>query len=104
MAGSNRIPASSLTQEVPLTVERVGIYARVSTRDQSPEMQLRDLRAYAAQARGFEAVEYVDTRLPRRKAEPSCTRPTHKRHPQAPPRRRSGMALRPLHQAFAARS
>jgi DNA invertase Pin-like site-specific DNA recombinase len=39
---------------------RIGIYARVSTKDQSCEMQLLDLRTYCA-ARGFEAVrEYVD--------------------------------------------
>ena len=39
---------------------RVGIYARVSTKDQSCEMQLRDLRSYCA-ARGLEVVrEYVD--------------------------------------------
>jgi DNA invertase Pin-like site-specific DNA recombinase len=39
---------------------RIGIYARVSTKDQSCEMQLRDLRAYCA-ARGFNLVrEYVD--------------------------------------------
>src|SRR5258705_5076531 len=39
---------------------RIGIYARVSTKDQSCELQLRDLRAYCS-ARGFEAVrEYVD--------------------------------------------
>jgi DNA invertase Pin-like site-specific DNA recombinase len=39
---------------------RVGIYARVSTKDQSCEMQIRDLRAYCA-ARGFEpAREYID--------------------------------------------
>jgi DNA invertase Pin-like site-specific DNA recombinase len=39
---------------------RIGIYARVSTKDQSCEMQLRDLRAYCA-ARSFDAVaEYVD--------------------------------------------
>ena len=39
---------------------RMGIYARVSTKDQSCEMQLRDLRAYCA-ARGFDPVrEYVD--------------------------------------------
>ncbi len=38
----------------------MGIYARVSTKDQSCEMQLRDLRIYCA-ARGFEpAREYVD--------------------------------------------
>ena len=40
---------------------RVGIYARVSTRDQSCEMQLRDLRAYCI-ARQLSIVrEYVDT-------------------------------------------
>jgi DNA invertase Pin-like site-specific DNA recombinase len=39
---------------------RVAIYARVSTKDQSCELQLRDLRAYCA-ARRFSAVhEYVD--------------------------------------------
>src|SRR5580700_1902413 len=39
---------------------RIGIYARVSTKDQSCELQLRDLRAYCA-ARGFDLVrEYVD--------------------------------------------
>src|SRR5580698_9124552 len=40
---------------------RVAIYARVSTADQQCEMQLRDLRQYAA-ARGWSLVdEYVDT-------------------------------------------
>jgi DNA invertase Pin-like site-specific DNA recombinase len=39
---------------------RISIYARVSTKDQSCEMQIRDLRAYCA-ARGFELIrEYVD--------------------------------------------
>ena len=39
---------------------RFGIYARVSTKDQSCELQVRDLRAYCA-ARGFDLVrEYVD--------------------------------------------
>jgi DNA invertase Pin-like site-specific DNA recombinase len=39
---------------------RIGIYARVSTKDQSCELLVRDLRAYCA-ARGFELVrEYVD--------------------------------------------
>lgn len=39
---------------------RVAIYARVSTKDQSCEMQLRDLREYCA-SRGFTHVrEYVD--------------------------------------------
>ena len=39
---------------------RIGIYARVSTKDQSCELQVRDLRSYCA-ARGFDlAREYVD--------------------------------------------
>jgi DNA invertase Pin-like site-specific DNA recombinase len=39
---------------------RAAIYARVSTTDQSPEMQLEELRTYA-ERRGFEiAGEYVD--------------------------------------------
>jgi DNA invertase Pin-like site-specific DNA recombinase len=39
---------------------RTAIYARVSTKDQSCELQLRDLRTYCA-ARGFQDVrEYVD--------------------------------------------
>ncbi len=40
---------------------RVAIYARVSTSEQSPEMQLRDLRELA-ERRGFAVVqEYIDT-------------------------------------------
>jgi DNA invertase Pin-like site-specific DNA recombinase len=39
---------------------RIGIYARVSTRDQSCQLQIRDLRAYCM-ARGLDLVrEYVD--------------------------------------------
>jgi DNA invertase Pin-like site-specific DNA recombinase len=39
---------------------RIGIYARVSTKDQSCELQLRDLRTYC-QARGVDLVrEYID--------------------------------------------
>jgi DNA invertase Pin-like site-specific DNA recombinase len=39
---------------------RIGIYARVSTKDQSCELQVRDLRSYCT-ARGFDLVrEYVD--------------------------------------------
>jgi DNA invertase Pin-like site-specific DNA recombinase len=39
---------------------RIAIYARVSTKDQSCDLQLRDLRAYCA-ARGFSVLrEYVD--------------------------------------------
>jgi DNA invertase Pin-like site-specific DNA recombinase len=43
-----------------LVATRVAIYARVSTGEQSPEAQLRELRAYAA-FRGFDVTrEYVD--------------------------------------------
>src|SRR5664280_2952539 len=42
------------------TTTRAAIYARVSTCEQSTESQLRDLRQYVA-ARGYNAVEYVDT-------------------------------------------
>lgn len=39
---------------------RIALYARVSTKDQSCDLQLRDLRTYCA-VRGFEAAhEYVD--------------------------------------------
>ena len=39
---------------------KIGIYARVSTKDQSCELQIRDLRAYCM-ARGFDLVrEYID--------------------------------------------
>src|SRR5271170_1337347 len=39
---------------------RIGIYARVSTKDQSCELQVRDLRAYCG-ARGLDLVgEYID--------------------------------------------
>jgi DNA invertase Pin-like site-specific DNA recombinase len=39
---------------------RVGIYARVSTKDQSCELQLRDLRAYCAARQLVVVREYVD--------------------------------------------
>ena len=40
--------------------KRVAIYARVSTLDQKPQMQLRELRAYAKQRRLNLAYEFVD--------------------------------------------
>lgn len=40
---------------------RVGIYARVSTKDQSCDLQLRDLRAYCAARQLTVIGEYVDT-------------------------------------------
>jgi len=61
MAVSKRNTASSHAQESPLTIARVALYARVSTcNGQDPEMQLRELREYAAR-RGWEiAAEYID--------------------------------------------
>ncbi len=40
--------------------KRVAIYARVSTLDQKPQMQLRELRAYAKQRRLNLAYDFVD--------------------------------------------
>jgi DNA invertase Pin-like site-specific DNA recombinase len=42
------------------TPARVAIYAHVSTNEQSPKLQLHDLRQYAT-ARGLSLTEYVDT-------------------------------------------
>jgi DNA invertase Pin-like site-specific DNA recombinase len=39
---------------------RVAIYARVSTKDQSCDMQLRDLRAYCAARGSGQVTEYID--------------------------------------------
>ena len=43
-----------------MTTNRAAIYARVSTSDQTCENQLLELRRYC-EARGWQAVEYVDT-------------------------------------------
>ena len=40
--------------------KRIVIYARVSTLDQNPDMQLRELRAYAKRAGFVVAAELVD--------------------------------------------
>jgi hypothetical protein len=53
MAAHQRNTASSLTQEPPVTIARVALYARVSTLNgQDPEMQLSELREYASAAAG----------------------------------------------------
>ncbi len=49
-----------MAKDEVITPARVAIYARVSTNEQSPELQLRDLRQYAT-ARGLAVSEYVDT-------------------------------------------
>jgi len=61
MAVSKRNTASSLTQEPPLTIARVALYARVSTLNgQYPEMQLSELREYASRRGWTITSEYVD--------------------------------------------
>jgi DNA invertase Pin-like site-specific DNA recombinase len=61
MAVSKRNTASSHAQEPPLTIARVALYARVSTcNGQDPEMQLRELREYAARRGWTITAEYVD--------------------------------------------
>jgi DNA invertase Pin-like site-specific DNA recombinase len=42
------------------SIKAAAIYARVSTADQTCDLQLRDLREYCAR-RGWQALEYVDT-------------------------------------------
>jgi DNA invertase Pin-like site-specific DNA recombinase len=50
-----------LTQEPPLIIARVALYARVSTLNgQDPEMQLLDLREYASRRGWTVTGEYVD--------------------------------------------
>src|SRR5215469_2558813 len=61
MAVSKRNTRSPHTQEVPTTINRVALYARVSTLNgQDPEMQLLELREYAARRGWIVSGEYVD--------------------------------------------
>jgi len=61
MAVHQRNTASSLTQEPPLTIARVALYARVSTcNGQDPEMQLRELREYSSRRGWSITSEYID--------------------------------------------
>jgi DNA invertase Pin-like site-specific DNA recombinase len=61
MAVSKRNTASPLTQEPPLTIARVALYARVSTLNgQDPEMQLSELREYSSRRGWTITSEYVD--------------------------------------------
>jgi DNA invertase Pin-like site-specific DNA recombinase len=61
MAVHQRNTVSPLTQEPPLTIARVALYARVSTLNgQDPEMQLYELREYASRRGWTITAEYVD--------------------------------------------
>ena len=62
MTKQNCTSAHRSPQEVPISISRVALYARVSTSNghQDPEMQLAELREYAGR-RGWEIVgEYTD--------------------------------------------
>ena len=61
MAVHHRNTASSHAQGPPLSIARVALYARVSTLNgQDPEMQLSELREYAARRGWTTTGEYVD--------------------------------------------
>jgi DNA invertase Pin-like site-specific DNA recombinase len=61
MARIQRTTTSSFSQQTPVTIARVALYARVSTLNgQDPEMQLRELREYASRRGWMVAKEYVD--------------------------------------------
>lgn len=61
MAANKRSTSSRHTQELPLTISRVALYARVSTLNgQDPEMQLTELREYAVRRGWTIHGEYVD--------------------------------------------
>ncbi len=61
MAINQRNTASFRAQEVPHSIARVALYARVSTLNgQDPEMQLSELREYASRRGWSIAREYVD--------------------------------------------
>lgn len=61
MAVNQRSTAANHAQELPVSIRRVALYARVSTLNgQDPEMQLSELREYASR-RGWSITrEYVD--------------------------------------------
>jgi DNA invertase Pin-like site-specific DNA recombinase len=82
MAASKRSTPSRNTQELPLTIARVALYARVSTLNrQDPEMQLSELREYAAR-RGWTVFgEYVDQGVSgSRESRPELNRLTEDAH------------------------
>ncbi len=60
MAVSKRNTVPSQAQELPLTITRVSLYARVSTLNgQDPEMQLCELREYASYIRNCALMKNV---------------------------------------------
>ena len=61
MAKIQSTTTSSFSQQIPVTIARVALYARVSTLNgQDPEMQLRELREYGSRRGWSVAKEYID--------------------------------------------
>jgi DNA invertase Pin-like site-specific DNA recombinase len=60
-APRKRTTTSSFSQQIPVTIARVALYARVSTLNgQDPEMQLRELREYGSRRGWSVEKEYID--------------------------------------------
>ena len=85
MAVHQRNTAASHSQEPPLTIARVALYARVSTcNGQDPEMQLTELREYASRRGWTITSEYVDTGVSgSRESRPELNRLTADAHKRA---------------------
>src|SRR4051812_28370456 len=62
MAKIHRTTADSTPQQLPQTISRVALYARVSTSNgqQDPQMQLSELREYAERRGWYISGEYSD--------------------------------------------
>jgi len=81
MAANKRSTPSPRTQELPLTITRVALYARVSTLNgQDPEMQLSELREYTARRGWTVSGEYVDHVSGSKESRPELNRLTVDAH------------------------
>jgi hypothetical protein len=105
MAVHHRNTASSHTQEPPLTIARVALYARVSTLNgQDPEMQLSELREYASRRGWTITTEYVDqgvsgSKESRPELNLACTPISQVAGPSAESRFRPSARIAPPHPA-----
>src|SRR4051794_14044773 len=77
---------------------RIGLYARVSTSDQNCEMQLRELRDYAAARKWTVYSEYVDTGWSGSKSQSAGVESAHGRRSQAALRCRVRLEAGPVGQ------
>ena len=84
MAANKRSTPAQYPQELPSTITRVGLYARVSTLNgQDPEMQLSELREYAARRGWTVSGEYVDHVSGSKESRPELNRLTVDAHRRA---------------------